>query len=352
MGMSAPATMRRPHSTGQRGADLETRILQITVHTRRTFAIARSAADEFERVVFEVEDAGITGRGEAAPTRYYGQDAAGVAGALRNVEIRDPWDIEGALEENYSLPHAALAALDGALHDLAAKRLGIPVYKLLGLGYPEPASAYTLGIADPDTTIEEAKKLSTFPILKMKVGGWEDVETVRAVAGISGAKIWVDANEAFSPEEAPDVVSELKGIGVGMIEQPVPASDGPEALKKATEAARPLPVIADESAITASDVPDLAGCVSGVNVKLAKCGGIRRALEMVHTARSFGMMVMLGCMVETSLGIAAAAHISGLFDFVDLDGAMLLADDPYSGLIYQSGRILLPEEPGLGVRPR
>jgi L-Ala-D/L-Glu epimerase len=352
MGMSAPATMRRPHSTGQRGADLETRILQITVHTRRTFAIARSAADEFERVVFEVEDAGITGRGEAAPTRYYGQDAAGVAGALRNVEIRDPWDIEGALEENYSLPQAALAALDAALHDLAAKRLGIPVYRLLGLGYPEPASAYTLGIADPDTTIEEAKKLSTFPILKMKVGGWEDVETVRAVAGISGAKIWVDANEAFSPEEAPDVVSELKSIGVGMVEQPVPASDGPEALRKATEAARPLPVIADESAITASDVPDLAGCVSGVNVKLAKCGGIRRALEMVHTARSLGMMVMLGCMVETSLGIAAAAHISGLFDFVDLDGAMLLADDPYSGLIYQSGRILLPEEPGLGVRPR
>ena len=275
-----------------------------------------------------------------------------MAGALRNVEIRDPWDIEGALEENDSLPQAALAALDAALHDLAAKRLGIPVYRLLGLARPEPTSAYTLAIAQPDTTIEEAKKLSTFPILKMKVGGREDVETVREVAGISEAEIWVDANEAFSPEEAQDVVSELKGIGVGMIEQPVPASAGPEALKSATEAARPVPVIADESAITASDVPGLAGCVSGVNVKLAKCGGIRRALEMVHTARSLGMMVMLGCMVETSLGIAAAAHICGLFDFVDLDGAMLLADDPYSGLVYESGRILLPEEPGLGVRPR
>ena len=186
----------------------------------------------------------------------------------------------------------------------------------------------------------------------MKVGGWEDVETVREVAGISKAEIWVDANEAFWPEEVPEVVSELKGIGVGMIEQPVPASSGPGALKKATEAARPVPVIADEGAITASDVPGLAGCVSGVNVKLAKCGGIRRALEMVHTARSLGMMAMLGCMVETSLGIAAAAHISGLFDFVDLDGAMLLADDPYSGLTYESGRILLPEESGLGVRPR
>ena len=303
-------------------------------------------------MVLEVEDGGITGRGEAAPTRYYGQSAGGVAGALRDVEIRDPWDIEGTLAKNYHLPPTALAALDGALHDLAAKRLGVPVYRLLGLARPKPTSAYTLGIAQPETTIEEAKKLSTFPILKMKVGGWEDVETVRAVAGISSAKIWVDANEAFSPEEAPDLVSELEGIGVCMIEQPVPASAGPEALKKATEAARPVPVIADEGAITASDVPGLAGCVSGVNVKLAKCGGIRRALQMVHTARSFGMMVMLGCMVETSLGIAAAAHISGLFDFVDLDGAMLLADDPFEGLAYDNGRILLPEEPGLGVWPR
>ncbi len=303
-------------------------------------------------MVLEVEDGGITGRGEAAPTRYYGQSAAGVADALRNVEIRDPWDIEGTLAGNYHLPPAALSALDGALHDLAAKRLGVPVYRLLGLGRPKPTSAYTLGIAQPDTTLEEAKRLSSLPILKMKVGGWEDVETVRAVSGISASEIWVDANEAFSPEEAQEVVSELKGIGVGMIEQPVPASAGPGALKRVTDAARPVPVIADESAVAASDVPTLAGCVSGVNVKLAKCGGIRRALEMVHTARSSGMMAMLGCMVETSLGIAAAAHISGLFDFVDLDGAMLLADDPYSGLLYENGSILLSEEPGLGVRPR
>jgi len=306
----------------------------------------------FERVVFEVDDGAITGRGEAAPTRYYGQDAVGVAEALSNVEIQDPWDIEGTLAKHNRLPPTALAALDGSLHDLAAKRLGVPVYRLLGLARPEPTSSYTLGIAKPDITIEEAKKLSTFPILKMKVGGWEDIETVRAVAGISASEIWVDANEAFSPEEAPDVVSELKGIGAGMIEQPVPASAGPEALKRATDAAHPVPVIADESAVVARDVPSLAGCVSGVNVKLAKCGGIRGALEMVHTARSVGMKAMLGCMVETSLGIAAAAHICGLFHFVDLDGAMLLADDPFEGLTYESGNIHLSEEPGLGVEPR
>ena len=139
------------------GASLETRIREITVHTRRAFAIARSSADAFERVVLEVEAGGTTGRGEAAPTRYYGQDAAGVAEALRSVEIQDPWDIEGTLAGNYHLPPTALASLDASLHDLAAKRLGVPLYRLLGLARPEPASAYTLGIAERETTVEEAR---------------------------------------------------------------------------------------------------------------------------------------------------------------------------------------------------
>lgn len=331
---------------------MKIRVREITVNTRRTFAIARSSNDSFERVILELEEEGAVGRGEAAPTAYYNQDAAIVTKSLESISISDSWDVEGALNENASLPPSALAALDAALHDLAAKRLGVPVYRLLGLGRPEPVSAYTLAIADLDATVEEAKRLSSYPILKMKVGEREDIETVRAVSGISGAQIWVDANEAFSPDEAPEVARELKEIGVAMIEQPVPASAGAEALKAVTEAAHPVPVVADESSIVAGDIPKLAGRVSGVNVKLAKCGGIRRALEMIHTARAHGMLVMLGCMVETSLGIAAAAQVSGLVDFVDLDGAMLLADDPYTGLVYENGRIVLPESPGLGVGPR
>ncbi|MGH3105793.1 MAG: dipeptide epimerase [Rubrobacteraceae bacterium] len=331
---------------------MEKRIRTVTVHTRRTFAIARSAAGAFERVILELEEDDAVGRGEAAPTRYYGQDAASVAEALQNLEIPDPWDIEGALAHNDCMPPTARTALDSALHDLAAKRLGVPLYRLLGLAHPEPVSAYTLGIAEPETTVEEARKLSDFPILKMKVGGREDLETVRAVAQFSEAEIWVDANEAFSPDEAPEVAAELKSIGVRVIEQPVPASAGPEALRLATEAAHPVPVVADESAIVASDVPPLSGCVSGVNVKLAKCGGVRGALAVIHTARALGMTVMLGCMVETSLGISTAAHISGLVDLVDLDGAMLLADDPFEGIGYENGRILLSGEPGLGARPR
>ena len=331
---------------------METSVETVRVHTERTFAIARSSADTFERVIFEMSEDGVTGRGEAAPTSHYGQDAAGVAAALEGAEVVDPWDIEGALVRNGAMPPSALAALDNAMHDLVARRLGVPVYRLLGLARPDPVSAYTLGIADRETTVAYAKRLRAHPILKVKVGGLDDIETLRAVRESSEADLWVDANEAFSPEEAAEVVTELREIGVGMIEQPVAVSTGTVALRKATDAAFPVPVIADESAITAGDVPGLAGCVSGVNVKLAKCGGIRRALEMIHTARAHGMLVMLGCMVETSLGISAAAQISGLVDFVDLDGAMLLADDPYSGPVYENGRIILPEETGLGVDPR
>ena len=331
---------------------MEIGVERLTVRTKRTFTIARSSSDAFERVVLTLREDGVVGRGEAAPTGYYGQDAAGVAQALGRVWVGDPWDIEGTLKENGFLPPAALAALDAALHDLAAKRLEIPVYRLLGLARPEPVSAYTLAIADLETTLREAEELAGFPIFKMKVGGEEDLETVRAVARASNAALWIDANEAFSPKEAPGIAHELKSMRVRLIEQPVPAAAGSEALRRVTEAAEPLPVVADESAVDARDVPRLHGCVSGVNIKLAKCGGIRGALRMIHVAHTHGMLVMLGCMVETSLGIAAAAQVSGLVDFVDLDGAMLLAEDPFTGPIYEKGRIRLQATSGLGVEPR
>jgi L-alanine-DL-glutamate epimerase-like enolase superfamily enzyme len=266
--------------------------------------------------------------------------------------VRDPWDIEGVLQENESLPPSALAALDSALHDLAASRLNVPVYRLLGLARPEPLSAYTLGIADTGSTLREAKKLSGFPILKMKVGDGGDLETVRRVSEASDARSMGRRERGLLPRGGAERGERAQGHGRRDDRAAVPASAGPEALRWGEPlAADPLPVIADESAITARDVPKLAGCASGVNVKLAKCGGIRGALRMIHTARAHGMLVMLGCMVETSLGIAAAAQLSGLVDFVDLDGAMLLADDPFDGLAYHSGRILLPERPGLGVEP-
>lgn len=321
----------------------------LVVHPRRAFTIYRSSATSFRRVVLELEEDGVMGRGEAAPSAYYGQDAARVLSALGQVEVPDPWDIEGTMRVNASLPPSALAALDMALHDLAARRLGIPVWKLLGLGCPRPVTAYTIGMGGLETVLTQLEHGPEYPILKMKVGETGDLATVRAVMEASGAEVWVDANEAWDPEQAPRLALELKELGVKLIEQPVAAAAGPEALRRVTEAVAPLPIIADESAISARDIPELAGCVSGVNVKLAKCGGIRAALEVIHTARAHGMQVMLGCMVETSLGIAAATQISGLADYVDLDGFLLLADDPFKGLSFKDGRIVLPDEPGLGM---
>ncbi|MGH3088124.1 MAG: dipeptide epimerase [Rubrobacteraceae bacterium] len=333
-------------------ATLKTTAKTATVHTERAFTISRGSEDAFEEVIFEIEEDGLTGLGEASPSGRYSQRSAEVAAALEKVRISDAWDIEGELRRNSDLPPAALAALDGALNDLAAKKLGVPLYRMLGLAQPDITSSYTLGIDELETTLEWARKLSAFPVFKMKVGSERDIETVRAVSDVSDARLWVDANEAFSPEDAVDVVRELKGIGVEMIEQPAAAAEGAEAMRKVTEAASPVPVIADESAISASDVPKLSGNVSGVNVKLAKCGGVRNALKMVHTARAHGMLCMIGCMIETSVGIAAASHIAGLFDFVDLDGAALLADDPFTGVTFDKGKMLLSEKPGLGVEYR
>lgn len=322
------------------------------MHPRHTFTIARGSSDAFDNVVLTLTGGGRAGLGLAAPSERYGQSAAGSLDALRSVDIRDPWDIHGTLEHNAHLPSSARSALDSALHDLAARRLGAPVYRMLGLARPRPTTAYTLGIDDVETTLARARELSGYPIFKVKVGGAGDVETVRAVVRETGVEVWVDANEAFPPDEAPEAARELAAAGVAMIEQPVPASEGPEALGAAARAADPVPVIADESALVAADVPPLAGHATGVNVKLSKCGGIRGALEVIHTARAHGMKVMLGCMVEASPGIAAAAQVSGLADYVDLDGALLLDDDPFAGLAYEGAEILVPEGPGLGVEPR
>lgn len=321
------------------------------VHPENTFTIARDSSDEFLNVALTLREGGHVGRGLAAPSGRYDQDAAGTLAALRELEVRDPWDLRGTLEANAHLPSSAASALDSALHDLAAKRLGVPVYRMLGLARPRPVTAYTLSIDDLDATISRARRLSWCPIFKVKVGGAGDIETVRAVVRETGAEVWVDANEAFEPDEAPGAVRELAAAGAAVIEQPVPASAGPQAFGPATAAAGGVPVIADENVLVAADVPPLAGYATGVNVKLSKSGGIRGALEVIHTARAHGMSVMLGCMVEASLGIAAAAQISGLADYVDLDGALLLADDPFTGLGYEGAEILVPDGPGLGVEP-
>ena len=245
---------------------------------------------------------------------------------------------------------AARAALDAALYDLQGKLLGQPVWRLLGLRRQGPPTTWTIWLGDPDDMARRAEKVrGRFKRLKLKLGGGDgrDVERVSAVSEVADVPLQVDVNEAWSLEEALDALPQLAALGVDYCEQPLVAGDpgGPE-----LKARSPLPIYVDEDCHTLADVAACAERAHGINVKLAKSGGIREAVRMVHAARALGLETMLGCMVESGLGIAAGAHISSLFDHVDLDGNILIVRDPWPGVAFVDGVQLPSDEPGLGVR--
>jgi L-alanine-DL-glutamate epimerase-like enolase superfamily enzyme len=243
--------------------------------------------------------------------------------------------------------------VSAALHDLAGKRLGVPLYRLWGLDPARaPRSSFTIAIAaTADELVRRVEEASDYPILKVKLGTDRDPEIIRAVRRAAPDKtLRVDANAAWTAKHALRMIDLLVELGVEVVEQPVPAHDV-DALRYVRERS-PLPVIADESCVTASDIPRLVGAVDGINIKLSKCGGLREALRMIATARAHQLLVMAGCMVETSLGITAAAHFAPLLDFADLDGAALLRDDPHEGATIEGGVIRIPDGPGLGVVTR
>jgi L-Ala-D/L-Glu epimerase len=337
----------------------------LTVHTRHPFIIARGGTSEFKVVWVRLRDAqsaddGLEGWGEAAPSRFYGETAESVMAALTRftpvLEQAGGWSIdaiERELEKVLRWNAAARCAISAALHDLAAKRMGVPLWKLWGLdGRATPQSSFTIGIApDDDTLRARVREAAAYPILKIKLGTPRDAEIVRIVREEAPhATLRVDANAAWTPKRALAMLDVLTANGVDMLEQPLPPHDI-EGLRFVRDRA-PMDVVADESCIVATDIPKLAGAVDGVNIKLAKCGSVREALRMIAVARAHGMRVMCGCMIESSLGIAAAAHFSPLLDDADLDGATLLADDPFSGPAIPNGRITLSDAPGLGVQRR
>jgi L-alanine-DL-glutamate epimerase-like enolase superfamily enzyme len=333
----------------------------LTVHTKHPFVIARGGASEHRVVRVTVTDAdGAEGWGEAAPNRFYGESAETVVAALARLapllEAADPWaleDTEAALEAALGRNGSAKSAVSAALHDLAGKRLGVPLYRLWGLDPTRaPRSSFTIAIAAThDELARRVEDAAPYPVLKVKLGTDRDAEIIRAVRAAAPHKtLRVDANAAWSAKHALRMIDVLAEQGVEFVEQPVPAHDI-EGLRFVRERS-PLPVIADESCVTATDIPRLLGAVDGINIKLSKCGGLREALRMIATARAHGLLVMAGCMVESSLGITAAAHFAPLLDFADLDGAALLADDPYEGATIESGVIRIPDRPGLGVRAR
>lgn len=333
----------------------------VTVQTTHPFVIARGGQSEYRTVWVKVTDGdGQEGWGEAAPSRFYGETPETVVAALGRIapaiEKSSAWSldaIEAEMNRAIGRNGSAKSAVSAALHDLAAKRLGVPLWKMWGLDPASaPASSFTIAIAPDDATLRaRVEGAAQYPILKVKLGTDRDAAIVRTVRLAAPDKILrVDANAAWTPKHALRMIELCLDYGVEFVEQPLPAHDI-EGLRFVRDRS-PLPIVADESCIVASDIPKLAGVVDGINIKLSKCGGLREALKMIATARAHGMLVMCGCMIETTLGIAAAAHFAPLLDCADLDGAALLKDDPFTGVSIDGGRIALSNAPGLGVSRR
>ncbi len=260
-------------------------------------------------------------------------------------------DAEARFATVLSGNNSARAALSAALHDLVGKRLGAPVHRLFGLDPARcPISTFTIGIDTPERIRMKVKEAEAYPVLKIKLGTTDDLGILQAIREATRKELRVDANGGWNRKQAIRMLPVLEEFGVTVLEQPLHPEDI-EGLGTITRASR-IPVIADESCLTAGDIPRLVGMVDGINIKLAKTGGLREALRMIAIARAHHMMVMVGCMIETSVGITAAAQVCPLVDICDLDGAALLASEPYAGATIEGGQLKLPEGPGLGLSRR
>jgi L-Ala-D/L-Glu epimerase len=339
---------------------LDTEVLEL--RTKHAFHIAREEAPPARHSVWiRLRDAqGNEGWGEAAATPYYGETAETVHAlvprlerALESSSEGNPFAlerIERALEHVIGGNPAAKAGVSAALHDLIGKRLGLPVWRLWGLDpAAAPRSSFTIGIDETEAMRQKVREAAEYPILKIKVGTPRDEEILRMIRDEAPEKaIRVDANTAWTAKQTIAALPMLEEYGIEFVEQPLPPEDL-EGLRL-VRSVSPLPIIADESCKRAADVARLAGVVDGVNIKLAKCASLREAIRIVHTARALGMEVMLGCMIESTLGIAAAVQLAPLVDYVDLDGAALLGNDPFTGPGMEAdGTLRFNREPGLGV---
>jgi L-alanine-DL-glutamate epimerase-like enolase superfamily enzyme len=322
----------------------------ITLDLKTTFRVAHGASDQRHNVLVYLED----GVGEAAAVPYYGETQQGIVEYLESVPDLgdDPYDIDAVLSKRPAGSRAARSAIDEALHDLWGKKLGQPLYKLFGLNPSNvPLTSFTIGMEEPEVMAQQAKE-SGHPILKIKLGSEKDEEIVAAICKATDARLRVDANAGWSRERALYIIPRLAEYGLEFIEQPLAVEDveGFFWLKEKLRAQKvDIPIFADETAKTSHDVAKLAGAIDGVVVKTMKSEGIRDALRMIHTARAHDMQIMLSCMVESSVGVTAAAHLAPLCDFADLDGPLLIKNDPYRGLRYDGARFSLPDGPGLGL---
>ena len=332
-------------------------MLRATTHVlalRETFQIARGAADEETVVSVELERDGVVARGEGAPVDYWGETAEGIKDALEaegeDLLDGDLFELERVSERiaEWDGPQGAKMALDGALHDWLGRRVGQPLRHLLGTGKLTPPTSYTIGIDTVEGTADRARRATGFEVLKVKVGGPGDVERLRAVRARTTARLRIDGNEGWDLDTARDLMPELLELGIEFVEQPFPAGDL-DAFYGYRGLSPRLPVLIDEGCKDLASVANIAAYADGIVIKLAKCGGIREALRMIHAARALQLRVMLGCMIESELGIAQAAQLGSLVDYIDLDGHLLISSKPFAGLGLQDGRLVLSDGPGLGV---
>jgi L-Ala-D/L-Glu epimerase len=322
----------------------------ITLDLKTTFRVAHGAFDQRFNVLVYLDD----GVGEAAAVPYYGETQEGIIAYLKSVPDlgNDPFDMDTVLENRPAGSRAARSAIDEALHDLWGKKLGQPLYKLFGLNPNNlPLTSFTIGMDEPEIMAEQAQA-SKYPIIKVKLGSEKDEAIVASIRKVTKAKLRADANAGWSREQALYIIPRLVEYDLEFIEQPLAVEDveGYFWLKQKLRAQKiNIPIFADETAKTSHDVAKLAGAIDGVVVKTMKSEGIREALRMIHTARAHDMQTMLSCMIESSVGATAAAHLAPLCDYVDLDGPLLIRNDPYRGLKYDGAKITLPDGPGLGL---
>ena len=352
--MSLARDTRMEKLCGQKIMNISTE--PIVLHPKHPFVTARDRTDASPSVLVRIEHQGVVGLGESKMSADScggtDEDVCELAGEAGPLLGNNPFLIEDILDRVIAnVPHASctLAGIDIALHDLVAKLLGVPLYRLFGLNPARtPVTSYTLGIEDPVVLLNRLNEVRSRPVLKVKVGFPGDVDVIREIRKRTHAVLRVDANGGWSTEEAVERIQALSAFGIEFVEQPIPPGS-PEALREIRSRVN-VPIIADEDARSSTDISRLAGCVDGVNIKLMECGGLREALRMIHVAKALGMRTMLGCMMESSLSLTAAAHLSPLVDYGNLDSELLIDNDPFIGFGLDHGRIILPDGPGIGVR--
>lgn len=339
-----------------KGGRMKMRFFPYELKLKHVFTVASYSRTTTPDVQVEIEYEGVTGYGEASMPPYLGQTVDTVMAFLRKVDLEqfsDPFGLEDILAYVDSLSPgdtAAKAAVDIALHDLVGKLLGAPWYKIWGLNKEKtPSTTFTIGIDTPDVVRGKTREVAgQFNILKVKLGRDNDKEMIRTIRSVSALPIAVDANQGWSDRQyALDMVHWLKEQGIVMIEQPMPKEQLDDIAWITQQS--PLPVFADESLQRLNDVTALKGAFTGINIKLMKCTGMREAWKMVTLARALDMKVMVGCMTETSCAVSAAAQLSPVVDFADLDGNLLISNDRFKGMEVINGKITLNDLPGIGV---